>query len=143
MCEPENPIPRPVLVRCVIALLVLALTGCGLSRADLTQKEPYGPSHDRPVPILVDEQHAGMYTVLAIYQDPRPRERPSTMGLEGIARDIGADAVLAVTSYSHTERRNNFFGGGVATTQNSGPNGTTTTTETVPVFEVVKFYIYS
>lgn len=134
---------RPALVRCALALLVLTLTGCGLSRADLSQKAPYGPSHNRSVPILTNEQPGGMYTVLAIYEDARPRERPSTLGLEGVARDIGADAILALQIYSHTERRKNFFGGGVATTQSSGPQGSTTTTETVPEYSDVKFYRYT
>lgn len=133
----------PVYVRCALALLVLTLTGCGLSRADVTQKAPYGPSHDRSVPVLIDEQPTGMYTVLAVYQDPRPRERPSTMGLEGLAQDIGADAIIASKAYSHTERRKNFFGGGVATTQTSGPQGSTTTTETVPEHSDVLLYRYS
>lgn len=127
----------------VLALLALVMAGCGLSRADITQKAPYGSSHSRSVPILVDEQPAGMYTVLAVYQDPRPRERPSTLGLEGVAQDIGADAILASKTYSHTERRKNFFGGGVATTQTSGPQSSTTTTETVPEFSDVKFYRFN
>jgi len=134
---------RSIIPICSLALLALVLAGCGLGRADITQKAPYGPSHSRSVPILVDEQPSGMYTVLAVYQDPRPRERPSTMGLEGVAQGIGADSVLATQTYSHTERRKNFFGGGVATTQTSGPQGSTTTTETVPEYSDVKFYCYS
>lgn len=134
---------RSLILIGVLALLALVVTGCGLGRADLTQKAPYGPSHSRSVPILVDEKPSGMYTVLAVYQDPRPRERSSTLGLEGVAQDIGADAILASKTYSHTERRKNFFGGGVATTQTSGPQGSTTTSETVPEFSDVKFYRFS
>lgn len=58
-------------------------------------------------------------------------------------RVSGADAILALQIYSHTEHRKNFFCGGVATTQSSGPQGSTTTTETVPEYSDVKFYRYT